>query len=77
MNNFWSNNYIEFKINGDRNKTLWVEEYLKKIKLYLKKSIIKDLKKSDKWKIHLKIATNFISSKDFDKEHVAYFKREK
>ena len=37
MNNFWSNNYIDFKINGDRNKTLWVEEYLNKIKVYLKK----------------------------------------
>ena len=46
-------------------------------KLNYLKNIINNLKKSDKWKIHLKIATNFISSKDFDKEHVTYFKREK
>ena len=25
--NFWSNNYIEYKSNGDRNKTLSVKEY--------------------------------------------------
>ena len=28
--NFWSNSYIEYKSNGDRNKTLSVEEYLNK-----------------------------------------------
>ena len=26
---FWSNNYIEYKSNGDKNKALSVEEYLK------------------------------------------------
>ena len=31
VSNFWSNNYIEYKSNGDRNKTLSVEEYLNKI----------------------------------------------
>ena len=25
VNNFWSNNYIEYESNGDRNKTLSVE----------------------------------------------------
>ena len=30
--NFWSNNYIEYKSNSDRNKALSVEEYLKKIR---------------------------------------------
>ena len=25
VNNFWSNNYIEYKSNGDKNKTLSVE----------------------------------------------------
>ena len=28
VGNFWSKKYIEFKSNGDRNKTLSVEEYL-------------------------------------------------
>ena len=37
MKNFWSNNYIEYESNGDRNKTLSVEEYVNKIGPYLKK----------------------------------------
>ena len=48
---FWSNNYIEYKSKGDR-KTLSVEEYLNKIKPYLK-DIINNHKKSDTWKIKL------------------------
>ena len=32
VGNFWSNNYIEYKCNGDRNKTLTIEEYLIKIR---------------------------------------------
>ena len=52
--NFWSNNYIEHKRNGDRNKTPSVEEYLNKIRPYLK-HIINNLKKSNKSKIQLTI----------------------
>ena len=44
--NFWSNNYIEYKSNNDRNKALLDEEYLNKIRPYLKE-IINNLKKSD------------------------------
>ena len=40
-----------------------VEEYLDKIRPYLK-NIINSLKKMDTWKIQLKIAINFISSRD-------------
>ena len=36
VGNFLSNSYIEFKNNGDRNKALSVEEYLNKIRPYLK-----------------------------------------
>ena len=61
VNNFWGNNYIESKINGDRNKTLSVEEYLNKIRPYLK-DIGNNLKKSDIWKIQLTIVNKFISS---------------
>ena len=32
VSNFWSNNYIEHKSTGDRNKPLSVEEYLNKIR---------------------------------------------
>ena len=41
-----SNNYIEYESNGDRNKTLSVEEYLDEIRPYLK-DIINNLKNSD------------------------------
>ena len=43
---FWSNNYIEYGSNNDRNKTISVESYLNKIRSYLKE-IINNLKKSD------------------------------
>ena len=43
VSNFWSNNYIEYESKGDRNKTLPVEEYLNKIRPYLK-DIINNLK---------------------------------
>ena len=50
VNNFWSNNYTEYKRNSNRNKTLSVEEYLDKIRPYLR-DIINDLKQSDTWKV--------------------------
>ena len=50
VSNFWSNNYIEYKSDGDRNKTPSVEEYLNKIRPYLK-DIFKNLKKYNTWKI--------------------------
>ena len=45
VSNIWSNNYTEYESKGERNKTLSVEEYLNKIRLYLK-DIINNLKKS-------------------------------
>ena len=79
IGNFWSKDYVEYKSNSDRNKTLSVEEYLNKIKLYLKylKDIINDLKKSDTWKIQLTITIIFISSEDDnDEECVIHSKRD-
>ena len=32
--NFWRNNYVEYESNGDKSKTLSLEEYLNKIRLY-------------------------------------------
>ena len=34
LRDFWSNNYIKYESNSDRNKTLSVEEYLNKISPY-------------------------------------------
>ena len=76
VNNLWSNNYIEYESNGDRNKTLSAEEYLDKIRPYLK-DIISNLKKSDTWKIQLTIANNFMSSIDNDEERVMHSKSDK
>ena len=74
LNKFQSNNYIEYKSNGDKNKVLPVEEYLNKICPYLK-DIKNDLKKSGPWKIQLTIAINFISSiDDNDEERVMHSK---
>ena len=73
VSNFWSNSYIHYKNNGDRNKTLLFEEHLNKIKPYLK-DITNNLKKSNLRKIQLKIANNFISSIDKDEEHVMHSK---
>ena len=45
-NNFQSNNYIEYKCNSDKNRILSVEEYLDKIRPYLR-DIMNDLKRSE------------------------------
>ena len=74
VNNFWSNNYIEYKSNGDKNKILSVEKYLNKIRPYLK-GVINNLKKSGPWKIQLTITINFVSSEDDnDEESVMHSK---
>ena len=73
VSNFWSNNYIEYESNGDRNKTLSVEEYLIKIRPYVK-NIINNLENAYTWKIRLTLANNFISSVDNDEEHVIHSK---
>ena len=73
VSNFWSNNYIEYESNGDRNKALSVEEYLNKVSPY-SKAIIDNLKKSDTRKNQLEIANNFISSIDNDEERMMHSK---
>ena len=45
--NFWSNNYIEYERNGDRNKTLSIDEYLNKNRPYLED--INNVNKSYTW----------------------------
>ena len=73
VGNFWTNNYIKCESNGDKNKSLSLKKNLNKIRPHLK-DIINDLKKSDTWKIQVKIAIDFISSKDSDEECVMYSK---
>ena len=63
-----SNNYIKYQSNGDRNKTLSVDEYVNIIRPYLI-DIIK-IKKSDTWKIQLTVGNNFISYIDNGEERV-------
>ena len=42
LGDFWNNNYIEYENNDDRNKVVSIEEYLNKIRLYLKDKIMKN-----------------------------------
>ena len=62
LNNFQTNNFIEYKSKGNR-KTISLEEYVNKIRPHLK-YIVNKLKKTDVWNIQLTIAINFVSSKD-------------
>ena len=57
---------------SDPNKTLSIEEYLNNIRPYLKD--INNFKKSDTWKIQIRLANNFISSIDNDEEGVMRLK---
>ena len=50
ISNFWNNNYIEYRSNGDKNRNLLLDEYLHKIKPYLRNMII-NLQNFDVWKI--------------------------
>ena len=69
--NFWNNDCIEYESNGDKNRNLSLDEYLHKIKPYLRNIII-NLQNSDAWKIQLTIAINFISSKDAEEDCVMH-----
>ena len=61
--NAFSSNYIEYKSNGDKDKSLSVKEYFNKIRPYLS-DMINGLKTQGEWKIELPMAINFMSFKD-------------
>ena len=63
IGNAFSSNYIEYKSNGDKGKTLSIKDYLDDIKPYLS-DIINDRKTQGEWKIHLTMEINFFSFKD-------------
>ena len=69
---FWNNIHNEYESNGNKNKPLSIKEYLNEIKSYLKD--MNNLQKSDAWTVQLKVAINFISSKDIDEERVMHSK---
>ena len=68
-----SNKYIEYERHGDRNKTPSVDEYLNKIRPYLKKDFINNLEKYD-MENSITVVNSFISSIDNDEEHVMHSK---
>ena len=72
--NAFSSNYSEYESNGDRNKTLSIDEYLNEIKPYLSK-MTNDHKTQNEWKIPWIIAINFMSSKGTSKTRTMYSKR--
>ena len=63
IGNAFSSNYIEYKRNVDKDKSLSIKEYLNMIKPHLS-GIINDYKTQEKWKIHLIMAINIFPSKD-------------
>ena len=68
---FWNNNYIEYEGNGDKNRNLSLDEYLKKVEPYFR-NIITDLQNSDTQAIQLTITINSISAKDAKQERVMH-----
>ena len=66
MSNFCNKSYIEYESNADKDRNLSLDEYLNKTEPYLRNIII-DLQYSNTWKIKLKIAINFISSRTLTK----------
>ena len=64
IGNAFSSNYIEYKSNGDKDKTLSIKDYLDEIKTYLS-DIINDHKIQGEWKIHLTMAIIIFFFKEF------------
>ena len=69
----FSGNYIEYKSNGDKDKTLSIKEYIDEIKPYLS-DMLNDHKTKGEWKIHLTMAINFFSFKDFEETRTMHSK---
>ena len=60
----FNDNYIEYKSDSDKDKSISIKKCLDKIREYLRR-VINDKKKSGEWKIQLVIKINIISSKNF------------
>ena len=73
IGNDFSSNYIEYESNEDKDKTLSIKDYLDETKPYLS-DIINDHKTQGEWEIHLTMAINFFSSKDFEEIRTVHSK---
>ena len=58
------NDYVEYKSNSKKDKSISIASYLNKIREYLRK-MIDDKKRIGEWKIQLVLKINFTSSKNF------------
>ena len=58
INKAFNNNYIEYQSNGDKDKTISIEEYLDATKPYL--SNMKNNHNQGEWKIQLSLIVNFV-----------------
>ena len=58
-------NFVEYKSNSKKDKSLSVTRYLNNIREHLRK-LINDKRKKGKWQIQLIMKTNFISSENFN-----------
>ena len=73
IGNAFSSNYIEYESNGDKDKTLFIDDYLDMIRQYLT-DIINDRKSQGEWNIQLTMEINFISSKDSNETRTMHTK---
>ena len=71
VGNAFSSNYIEYKSNVNKDKTLSIKDYLDEIKPYLS-DIINDHKTRGEWKIKLTMGINFFSSKGPEEIRTVY-----
>ena len=69
----FSDNFVEYQSNGNRNRSISIARYLNNIREHLRK-LINDKKKSGEWKIQLIMKINFISSRDFIESRDMYSK---
>ena len=58
IGNSFSSNYIEYESNGDKGKTLSIEEYFDEIRPYLN-NLIDSYRTQGEWKVQLTMRINF------------------
>ena len=61
----FSDNFVEYKSDSKKDKSISIASYLNKIRKHLRK-MIDDKKKIGEWKTQLVLKINFISSKNFN-----------
>ena len=73
IGNAFSSNYIEYKSNGNKGKTLLPKDYLHVIRPYLS-DLINNHKTQGEWKIQITMALDFICSKDSRETRIMHTK---